>query len=92
MSGAKDENNRKVKTYVFRVVVEPDKDKWAVHCPALFKYAATSWGDTREEALKNIQEIVEMTVHELNEDNEPIPEEPAEEVMVLPGSWMAITI
>lgn len=73
-------------------MVERDEDKWAVHCPALLKYAATSWGNTREEALKNIQEVVEMTVHELTQDNEPIPEEPAEEVSVLPGSWMAITI
>jgi predicted RNase H-like HicB family nuclease len=81
-----------MKTYVFRVVGEPDKDKWAVHCPALLKYAATSWGNTREEALKNIQEVIEMTMHELIEDNEPIPEEPAEEVMIFPGPWMAITL
>ena len=85
-------NSEKMKTYVFRVVVEPDKDKWTVHCPALMKHAATSWGDTREEALKNIQEVIQMIVHELTEDNEPIPEGPAEDVTVLPGSWMAITV
>ncbi len=54
-----------MKTYVFRVVVEPDEEKWAVHCPALLQYAATSWGDTREEALKNIQEVIEMILQEL---------------------------
>ena len=43
-----------MKTYVFRVVIEPDEEKWSVHCPALLQYAATSWGDTCEEALKNI--------------------------------------
>ena len=82
----------KVKTYVFRVVVEPDEDKWAVYCPALLKYAATSWGDTREEALRNIQEVIEMIVQELTEDGEPIPEPPAEEVTVSTEPRVAVTI
>ena len=43
----KDRRSGDVKTYVFRVVVEPDEEKWAVYCPVLLKYAATSWGDTR---------------------------------------------
>ena len=81
-----------MKTYVFRVVVEPDEDKWAVHCPALLKYAATSWGDTQEEALRNIQEVIEMIVHELAEDKEPIPEEPAGEVTVSTEPRVAVTI
>ena len=81
-----------MKTYVFRVVVEPDEDKWAVHCPALLKYAATSWGDTQEEALRNIQEVIEMIVKELAEDKEPIPEEPEEEVTVSTEPRVAVTI
>ena len=31
-----------------------------MHCPALLKYAATSWGDTQEEALRNIQEVIDL--------------------------------
>lgn len=81
-----------MKTYVFRVVIEPDEDKWAVHCPALLKYAATSWGDTREEALKNIQEVIEMILQELVEDKEPIPEEPSGEVTVSAEPRVAVTI
>ena len=81
-----------MKTYVFRVVVQPDEDKFAVHCPALLKYAATSWGDTQEEALRNIQEVIEMIVKELAEDKEPIPEEPAEEVTVSTEPRVAVTI
>ena len=81
-----------MKTYIFRVVLEPDEEKWAVYCPALSKFAATSWGDTREEALKNIQEVVEMIVQELIEDSEPIPEEPAEEVVVSREPRVAVTI
>ncbi|HEU0021392.1 MAG TPA: type II toxin-antitoxin system HicB family antitoxin [Dehalococcoidia bacterium] len=77
---------------MFRVVVEPDEDKWAVHCPALLKYAATSWGDTQEEALKNIQEVIQMIVQELTEDSDPIPEGPAEEVTVSTEPRVAVTI
>jgi predicted RNase H-like HicB family nuclease len=88
----KDRRSGKVKTYVFRVVVEPDEGKWAVHCPALLKYAATSWGDTREAALKNIQEVIEMILQELVEDEEPIPEEPSEEVTVSAEPRVAVTI
>ena len=81
-----------MQTYVFRVVVEPDEDKWAVHCPALLKYAATSWGYTREEALRSIQEVIEMIVQELVEDQEPIPAELAEEVTVSDEPRVAVTI
>ena len=81
-----------MKTYVFRVVVQPDEDRWAAHCPALEKYAAATWGYSREEALKNIQEVVEMVLHELVEDKEPIPEEPSEEVFVSSEPRVAVTI
>jgi len=81
-----------VKTYVFRVVVEPDEDRWVAYCPALEKYAAATWGYTREEALKHIQEVVEMVVQELADDKEPIPEEPSEEVVVPTEPRVAVTI
>ena len=77
-----------MKTYVFRVVVEPDEDRWVAYCPALDKYAATTWGYTKEEALKHIQEVVEMVVQELVEEKEPIPEE----VVVSTEPKVAVTI
>jgi predicted RNase H-like HicB family nuclease len=61
-----------VKTYIFRVVVEPDEERWQAYCPILEKYGAVTWGYTREEALKNIQEGVAMILEELEEDKEPI--------------------
>jgi len=81
-----------VKTYVFRVVVQPDEDRWIAYCPVLEKYAATTWGNTKEEALKHIREVMEMVVQELVEDKEPIPEEPSEEVTVSTEPRIAITI
>ncbi len=66
-----------MKTYLFKVVIEPDEDRWRAFCPALKKYGAATWGYAREEALKNINEAVEMIIEELIEDKKPIPEEPA---------------
>lgn len=73
-----------MKTYVFRVVVEPDEDRWVSYCPALEQFGAATWGYTEEEALKNIREVVEMVVAELAEDSIPIPEGPVEDVTIYP--------
>ncbi len=81
-----------MKTYMFRVVVEPDDDRWVVYCPALEKYAATTWGNTREEALQHIQEVIHMVLQELVDDQEAIPEEPLEEVIVTSEPRVAVTI
>ena len=82
----------KVKTYMFRVVVEPDGDRWLAYCPALEKYAATTWGYTREEALQHIHEVVRMVLEELVEGQEAIPDQPSEEVIVSSEPRVAITI
>lgn len=81
-----------MKTYIFKVVVEPDDDRWHAYCRALEKYGASTWGNTKEEALKNIGEVVQMVVEELIEDGETIPEEPKEEVEVFPESRVAVTV
>ena len=70
------------KTYIFRVVVEPDEDRWVSWCPSLEQFGAATWGFTEEEALRHIREVVEMVVAELVEDNLPIPEGPAEDVSI----------
>jgi predicted RNase H-like HicB family nuclease len=77
-----------MKTYVFRVVIEPDEDRWSAHCPALLAYGAATWGNTQEEALKHIQEVVQMVVEELREDGDPIPED----VQVSQEPLVAVTL
>ncbi len=62
-----------MKTYVFKVVVEPDDDRWSAYCAALLKQGAATWGYTPEEAFKNIQEVVQMMVAGLLEEGQPIP-------------------
>jgi predicted RNase H-like HicB family nuclease len=74
-----------MKTYSFKVVVEPDEDAagnpaWYAYCPALESIGGATSGRTREEALKNINEVVHMIVQEFIEDVKPLPEGPDEDM------------
>jgi predicted RNase H-like HicB family nuclease len=82
----------KVKTYVFRVVVEPDEERWHAFCPILEEYGAATWGYTEAEALKNITEVVEMVLEELVAEQAPIPEGPVEEVFISAEPRVAVTL
>lgn len=62
-----------MKSYNFKVVIEPDDDRWHAYCPALKKQGASTWGNTQQEAMKHIQEVIQMIVEELIEDGEKIP-------------------
>lgn len=77
-----------MKTYVFKVVIEPDEDRWSTYCPALEHLGAATWGDSREEALRHIHEVVQMIVEELLEEGEPIPED----VQVSEEPLVAVTV
>jgi len=81
-----------MKTYTFKVVVEPDEDRWHAYCPALKKYGAATWGDTREEALKHIHEVVQIIIDELREDGIAIPDGPKEDVEVFADERVAVTV
>ena len=54
-----------MKSYAFRVVVEPDEGRWDAFCPALKKSGAATWGNSEEEALRHIREVAELVVEEL---------------------------
>jgi len=81
-----------MKTYIFKVAVEPDEDRWFAYCPALEEKGGATWGYTKEEALKNIKEVVEMTVQSMIEDGEPIPAEPETEVKISSEPLVAVTV
>jgi predicted RNase H-like HicB family nuclease len=72
----------KLKSYTFKVVVEPDEDRWHAYCPALEAQGASTWGRTREEALKHIDEVTQLVVESMIEHGQPLPEETTEEVQV----------
>jgi len=81
-----------MKTYTFRVVVEPDGERWHAYCPALVRQGAATWGYTKEEALKNIDEVVKMVVESLIEHGETLPSEPSDEVQVSPEPQVAVIV
>ncbi len=81
-----------MKTYTFRVVVEPDEGGYHAYCPALRRYGAVTQGGTPEEALKNINEVVQMVVEELQEDGIPLPLASGDDVEVFDGTRVAVTV
>jgi predicted RNase H-like HicB family nuclease len=66
----------------FKVVLEPNESGgYTVYVPLL--PGCISEGDTREEALANIKEAIELYIESLEADGEPIPsEESIEEAVV----------
>jgi predicted RNase H-like HicB family nuclease len=63
-----------VKSYLFRVVVEKDEDVWRAWVPELESRGAATWGHTRDEALRNIEEVLQMVVEDLLQEGESLPE------------------
>ncbi|MGB8645680.1 MAG: type II toxin-antitoxin system HicB family antitoxin [Anaerolineae bacterium] len=53
------------------VVLEPDEDGFHVYCPAL--KGCHSWGETREQALENIAEAIQLWLETAHRRNIPIP-------------------
>ena len=79
-----------MKTYSFRIVVEPDGERWHAYCPALV--GQTTWGHTQQEALKNIQEVVQMVVESLMEHGGALPTEAADPVQVSGEPQVAVVV
>jgi predicted RNase H-like HicB family nuclease len=75
-------------SYVVHVVLEPDEDVWRAYIPDLEDRGAATWGRTRDEALRNIQEVAQMVIEELVEEQTPLPES----VHVASGAVVAVTV
>lgn len=79
-----------MKTYLFRVELQQETDgRWSVWVPGL--PGLTSWGHTREEALRNVQDAAEPYVEDMTEAGEPIPLE-AGKVDVIERLAVAVTV
>jgi predicted RNase H-like HicB family nuclease len=66
-----------MKSYLFPVVVERDEDVWRAYMPELEVEGAATWRKTRDEALRNIQEVMQMIVEEYLEDEKSLPDQVA---------------
>jgi predicted RNase H-like HicB family nuclease len=69
-----------LKSYVFKVVVEDDRfdngrPGFSANCPSL--EGAYTWGNTREEALERVREVVKLILDEMRDEGKPIPPDAA---------------
>jgi len=84
-----------MKTYIFKVLLEKDffddgREAYHAYAPAL-KGAAT-WGYTKEEAIENIKEVIQMVVESMMEHKEPLPGESSDMVIVSPELRVSVTV
>jgi len=64
-----------------QIIVKPGEDGfWLAECPSLS--GCISQGQSKKEAIKNIQEAVEGYIEVLQQDGDPIPEDNMESVIV----------
>ena len=64
-----------------QVIIYPGEDGfWVAECPSL--PGCISQGKTKEDALKNIKEAIDLYIESLTEDNLPIPAEKFETIVV----------
>ena len=62
------------KSYTFGFKIEHDvfpdgRRAFRAYIPELESYGAASWGYTKEEAIKNLQEVTEMLVEEFTKEH-----------------------
>lgn len=87
-----------MKTYNFKVVVEPDEDfdgnpsGWHAYCPVLEGQGASTWGATQADAIRNLNDVVHMVVESMLEHGERVPEEPQDQVEVTLDPRVAVTV
>jgi len=62
-----------MKSFTFPIEIEPDEERWFARVPDLESQGAAAWGFTREEALRNIQEVAQMVIESLLEDGKTLP-------------------
>ncbi|HIJ72953.1 MAG TPA: type II toxin-antitoxin system HicB family antitoxin [Candidatus Hydrogenedentes bacterium] len=62
-----------MKTYIFPIVMESAESAWHIYVPELEEKGAVTWGKTKEDALRYIQEVVQLVVEEMLQDGEALP-------------------
>lgn len=81
-----------MQTYTFQVIIEPDEDRWRAYSPELEEYGGATWGYTREEAEKNIREVLAMVLETMVEHNYTIPETVAKNGAAPVSGSVAVTV
>ncbi len=87
-----------MKSYTFKVVLEKDKwpdetdEKavWRAFIPSI--KAAHAWGDTKQQALENLQNAVELILEDMLEQGKEIPQEFRQEVQVSEEPLLTVSV
>lgn len=88
METLRNKGDIRVKTYLFGVDLKAEDDgRWSIWVPEL--PGLTSWGHTKEEALRNIQDAAEAYLEDMLETGEPVP---VEKIQVIDRPAVAVTL
>jgi predicted RNase H-like HicB family nuclease len=69
-----------MKVYTYRVIVEPDENNtFHAFVPAL--PGCHTWGETFDEARRNVRDAMDAYLRSLTSDGEPIPEDNGVEIL-----------
>jgi len=69
-----------MKTYTYRIIIEPDENNtFHAYVPALS--GCHSWGETIDQARRNIRDALGVYLRSLEADGEPIPQDNGIEVV-----------
>ncbi len=52
-----------------KIIIEQDEDKWHAYCPMLEEKGASTYGNTLDEAFKNIKEVLYMTLENMKKSD-----------------------
>lgn len=76
------------KNYVLPATLESDETGWRAFSPLLEPMSASTWGETQEEALKSIREVLAVMLEEFLEEGKDLG---AKGVVAAEGTVMTIT-
>jgi len=78
-----------VKSYIFQAeLVQEDDGRWSAGIPVL--PGCATWGDTKEEAIRNIRDAAEAYIRDMKNQGEQVPTDLGTQVVDKPV--VAITI
>lgn len=63
--------------YTFHVVITQESGSWRARCPALESHGAVTRGETKEEALTHIHNILVMILEKMKADGTTVPPDDA---------------
>lgn len=84
-----------MKSYAFQVVIEADqfedgKEAFHAYCPAL--QGCRTWGHTYEEALSNIEDVIDLYMADLIESGDAISFGSTNGIVELPSPSVVVNL